>query len=154
MKKVLVSLVILMVLASGVAFGQTTDSASLFLSGVVGEFVSITINPTTAAQSLPLNQEASTPILVAEVVYTSNTDYNITVSSANGFELVSTAGGEHPYTMQFNGTAIAQSGDSVTSGTFANNVSRDVTVTYAAADPNLATGTYTDTVTFTIEATN
>lgn len=150
-KKVLIVL-LATVLVSGFATAQTTDSASLFLSGVVGEFVNITVNPRPAATNLLLNVTQGTPVEVARVIEASNTAYEVEVESSNNFAFVNGAN-EVAYTLHYNGTAFP-AGGVVSSGSSANNLQRSVGVTYTGADATLDSGVYTDTLTFTITATN
>jgi hypothetical protein len=146
-KRMILVAVVLLVVAEFVP-AQKTDSASLFLSGVVGDYVEINVTPTAAATNLLLNIAQVSPLEVATVVETSNTGYTVTATSVNSFEF-SDGTNTHPYTMYYDGTPIAASGDDVTTGASANNVSRTVEVTYASA-AGLDAGTYTDTVTFEI----
>jgi len=148
-KRTLIALIVLVVVGGAVS-AQTTDSASLFLSGIVGDYVEINVTPTAAATNLLLNIAQPSPVEVATVTETSNTPYTVTATSVNGFTL-SDGTNTHPYTMYYAGTAISTSGDQVSSGTSANNVSRSVGVTYNSASA-LQAGTYTDTVTFEINA--
>ncbi|MFP4151270.1 MAG: hypothetical protein ACLFR8_00470 [Alkalispirochaeta sp.] len=148
-KRTLIALIVLVVIGGAVA-AQTTDSASLFLSGIVGDYVEISVAPTAAATNLLLNIAQASPVEVATVTETSNSAYTVTATSVNGFEL-SDGTNAHPYTMYYAGTAITASGDEVSSGASANNVNRSVGVTYNSAG-TLPAGTYTDTVTFEINA--
>lgn len=148
MKKRMILVAVALLLVAAFVPAQTTDSASLFLSGVVGDYVEINVTPTAAATNLLLNIAQVSPLEVATVVETSNSGYTVTATSVNSFEF-SDGTNTHPYTMYYDGTAIAASGDTVTTGASANNVSRTVEVTYASA-ATLPQGTYTDTVTFEI----
>lgn len=149
MKKRIIALAGAILLSAGAVSAQTTDSATLLLSGVVGPYVSIQVTPTANATNLLLNIPQTSPVTVAEVVEVSNESYTVSVSSVNGFSF---SNGDHPhdYTLYYGGTAFPDGGQ-VSSGAFANHVTRTVGVTYDSAT-TLQPGTYTDTVTFTIEA--
>lgn len=149
MKKRTLLMLLVLVVVSGFAVAQTSDSATLFLSGVVGDFVDIAVNPAPAATNLALNVAQSAPLQVATVVETSNTSYEVTATSANTFNF-SDGTTNLPYTLYYDGSAVASSGDVVSSGASANNVSRTVEVTYPAAPGGTTSGTYSDTVTFQI----
>ena len=151
MKKVLMILIVLLAVVSMGAFAQITDTATLFLSGTVGNYVSITVTPNASATSLALAAGQSSPLQVATVTETSNTSYSVTADSANGFSF--TDGTDNlSYTLYYDGSPVASSGDTVATGSSASGVSRPVSVTFPAAPTNATTGTYTDTVTFTISA--
>ena len=150
MKKVLMILIVLLAVVSMGAFAQITDTATLFLSGTVGNYVSITVTPNASAPSLALAAGQSSPLQVATVTETSNTSYTVTASSANSFNF--TDGTDNlPYTLYYDGSPVA-SGTPVASGSSASGVSRPVSVTFPAAPTSATTGTYSDTVTFTISA--
>jgi hypothetical protein len=153
MKKTLLILVALATIFSMGAFAQVTDSASLFLSGTVGDFVSITVTPEPAATALTLSIAQTTPLLVATVTESSNTPYTVVADSANSFNF-SDGSTSLPYQMYYDGTLIAASGDTVTpltSGGAAAAV-RPITVTYPAAGSGTTSGIYSDNVTFTISS--
>lgn len=151
MKKVLIILSVLMFLVSMGAFAQTiTDSASLNLSGTVGDFVSITVTPEPAATSLALSSGQASQLQVATVTVSSNVGYDVTANSTNGFNF--TNGTENvAYTLYFDGAVVSSNGATVASGSSANGVSAPVAVTYNAAT-SVPSGTYADTVTFTISS--
>lgn len=153
MKRLLfLSSLILFVL--GMAFAQqTTDSASLNLSGTVGDFVSVSVTPEPAASGLSLSMNQPSLLQVGTVVETSNVPYEVTATSTNSFEF-SNGTETVPYTFYYDGSAVASSGDTVSSGSQAAGISRPVSVTYSAADINNPTGAYSDTVTFSISSTN
>jgi spore coat protein U-like protein len=151
MKKTLLILVALATIISMGAFAQVTDSASLFLSGTVGDFVSITVTPEPAATGLTLSVAQTTPLLVATVTESSNTGYNVVATSANSFNF-SDGSASLPYQMYYDGALIAASGDTVTTGSSASSVARPITVTFPAAPGGATPGSYSDTVTFTISS--
>ena len=153
MKKFLPILVVFMIFGSVGLFAQSlSDSASLFLSGTVGEFVSVDVTPEPAATGLALTAGQASPLLVATVTETSNTAYEVTASSANAFNF-SDGTNDLSYTLYYDGAAVTSSGDTVSSGASASGVSRPVTVTFPAAGSGADTGVYSDTVTFTISTT-
>lgn len=153
MKKVLTIFVVLMVVGTVGLFAQTlTDSATLFLSGTVGDFVQIDVTPEPAATSLALSAGQASPLQVATVTETSNTAYEVTASSANSFSF-SDGTNTLSYTLYYDGATVPTNGATVSSGATANGVTRPVSVTFPAAGTGAATGTYSDTVTFTISTT-
>jgi len=131
------------------AFAQVTDTATLNLSGTVGDFVSITVNPDPAATSLALSSGQATQLQVGTVTVSANVAYDVTVASANNFDFTDGTN-TLAYSFYYDGALVASSGANVESGTTANGATRPVAVTYAAAGPSLPTGTYSDTLTFTI----
>ncbi|SIQ38691.1 hypothetical protein SAMN05920897_10817 [Alkalispirochaeta americana] len=149
MKKRLIALAGAILLTAGALSAQTTDSASLFLSGVVGPYVNIEVTPTANATNLLLNIAQGSPVTVAEVVEVSNESYTVSVSSVNNFAF-SNGDHTHDYILYYGGTAFPEGGQ-VSTGGFANHVTRTVGITYDSAG-TLQAGTYTDTVTFTIES--
>ena len=145
----LILTVLLFVVAMG-AFAQITDSASLNLSGTVGDFVSINVTPEPAATSLALSSGQAAQLQVATVTISSNVSYDVDVNSANTFNC--NRGSEDvPYSRYYDGTVISSNGDVVESGSSANGATRPVAVTYNAATTQ-SSGTYSDTVTFTISS--
>lgn len=150
MKKMFLILTVLLFAVSMGAFAQITDSATLNLSGTVGDFVSINVTPESAATNLALSSGQSSQLQVATVTISSNVGYDVDVNSANTFNF--TDGAEDvPYSLYYDGTVVSSNGDVVESGSSANGATRPVAVTYNAAtgvDP----GTYSDTVTFTISS--
>ncbi|MFW5827989.1 MAG: spore coat protein U domain-containing protein [Alkalispirochaeta sp.] len=149
MKKLVVILTILLVAVSMGAFAQT-DSATLNLSGTVGDFVSIAVSPEPAATSLALSSGQASQLQVATVTLSANVGYDVSVNSTNAFNF--TDGAEDvPYELYYDGTQVTSNGDNVESGSSANGATRPVAVTYNAA-PSVDPGTYSDTVTFTIDA--
>ena len=130
------------------AFTQVTDTASLNLVGVVGEFVSISVTPEPAANSLTLSLAQNSLLQVGTVTETSNTPYEVTVDSTNGFEF-SDGNANLPYTFYYDGNPVTNSGDTVTTAAAGANVSKPVYVTYPSYS-NEVPGSYSDTLTFTI----
>lgn len=149
MKKLVIILTVLLVAVSMGAFAQITDTATLNLSGTVGDFVSITVSPDPAASSLALSGGQGPQLQVGTVTVSANVAYDITVASTNNFDF-SDGTNTLAYSFYYDGTLVGSSGASVETGTTANGVTRPVAVTYAAPGPSLPTGTYTDTLTFTI----
>lgn len=148
MKKMLVILTVLLFAVSMGAFAQITDSASLNLSGTVGDFVSISVAPEPAATSLALSSGQASQLQVATVTVSSNVAYDVTVSSSNTFSF--TDGTDNvPYELYYDGSQVTSNNQNVESGTTANGSTKPVAVTYAAAT-GVSPGTYSDTVTFTI----
>ena len=150
MRKVRILFALLLVGVSLGVSAQLTDSAALLLTGTVGQFVAIDVTPAPAASALTLSVAQSTPLEVGTVTESSNTAYTVTAGSANGFNFANAGVDQVPYTLWYDGATVAANGATVSSGTSASNVARSVAVTYAAAGVAIATGTYSDTVTFTI----
>lgn len=136
-----------------------TDSGTLTLTGVIGETTSITVTPVAGVADnldLTVDYTAGSPLNVASVNETSNaaTGYNVTVSSANNGELVNGAVDSLAYNALYNGVAITLSTtpqtitNQATPGSY--NVDKALDIYYTASTANLAAGTYTDTLTFTI----
>lgn len=149
MKKILIG--VLFGLVSLLAFGQTNDSASLTLTGIVGEFVSLSITPEPTASNLALGSAQVSPLTVATVIETSNTAYTVTVNSSNNFKFKNGGGDEHSYTLYYDGVAVTSNGETITNnGAPANNENKTVAITYSVF--NGAPGTYADTLTFTINS--
>lgn len=151
MKRLLILSSLLLLILGGAFAQQTTDSASLNLSGTVGDFVSVSVTPTPAASGLSLSMNQPSLLQVGTVVETSNVNYQVTATSTNGFEF-SNGNDTVPYTFYYDGAAVASSGDTVSSGSQAAGISRPVSVTYSAAVAGNPTGTYSDTITFTISS--
>jgi hypothetical protein len=128
-----------------------SDSATITISGVVGDFVSLNVTTESAATNLSLSTNQTSPLKIATVTETSNTAYEVEVTSGNGFVFSNSGNDTHPYTLYYDGSVVAQSGDVVSSGTNANNLNKDVSVTYS--EFNGAPGVYSDAVTFTISST-
>ncbi|MFW5695175.1 MAG: hypothetical protein ACOCYB_08395 [Alkalispirochaeta sp.] len=150
MKKLLVILTVLLVAVTMGAFAQTSDSATLNLSGTVGDFVSISVNPEPAATSLALSSGQASQLQVATVSVSANVAYDVTVNSTNSFNF--TDGAEDvPYELYYDGSQVSSNGELVESGSSANGSTKPVAVTYNAAT-GIDPGTYADTVTFTIDA--
>ena len=150
MKKFVIILTVLLVAVSMGAFAQVTDTATLNLSGTVGDFVSISVNPEPAATSLALSSGQASQLQVATVTISANVAYDVTVNSTNTFNF-SDSVDNVPYELFYDGTQVGSNGANVESASNANGATRPVAVTYNAAS-GVTPGTYSDTVTFTIDA--
>ena len=149
MKKLFVILTVLLFAVSMGAFAQT-DSATLNLSGTVGNFVSISVNPEPAATSLALSSGQASQLQVATVTVSANVAYDVSVNSTNSFSF--TDGVDNvSYELYYDGTQVPGNNVDVESASNANGATRPIAVTYNAAN-GVTPGTYSDTVTFTIDA--
>lgn len=151
----------LFALVAVAGFAQT-DTGSLTLTGNVPANVDVTIN--AVQTSFALDQDVSN-VQVATVAETSNiaAGYDVTLESANAvaagagsafFEHAS-AGDTLNYTLTYGGSAVnftsgvATVTDS-TSTAFA--LSKSLNISFSGASANLTSGSYDDTLTFTITA--
>lgn len=162
MKKLLV--VVLMFGAIGSVFAESTpadNSVSINLSGTVEPKISLQIDVTDYS-TLDLESDV-TDLQVAEITEKSNIagGYEISVLSTNGFELARTDGSDPidvttlAYTIKYGGGASVSADGVISSPTTRTNQSGDakaLTVSYNAANAFLYSGTYEDTLTFTIAA--
>jgi hypothetical protein len=157
---VLVALAIV-AMAGVPAIAATTGS--LALSGTAPQVLDITVTGVSGYAALAL----STDVIdqeIASVVEKSNskTGYTVVLSSANVesdvLSLNSAATGEKlVYTLKYNRAAVSFSSGSATLTTSATKTlkagtTKAMTISFSGADANLAEGTYTDTLTFTIAA--
>lgn len=149
MRKLTLVLLFVGVIAVG-AFAQT--SATLNLSGTVGDIIQLDLTPEPVASNLVLSVDQLTPLQVATVTETSNVPYNVNVTTAGGAFQFTNGTDTLAYTLYYNGSAVGSSGAIVSTGSSANSLDRPVSITYNGADPSLSTGAYSDTVTFTISA--
>ncbi len=138
-----------------------TASGNLNLSGTIAEATSITVTPHANASALTLTSSAA-DLQIATVDETSNATngYLIKAKSTNGSKLVHSSDSSQlvNYTIKYAGgsaVTLTTSDQTVktqsTGGTY-NAVSSNVTISYSAVSAaTRIAGTYTDTITFTIE---
>lgn len=139
----------MLVLGSTSLFAAETASASLFLSGVVQKNVTISISPNSAASNLPVGTVPTQPVLVGTITESSNTPYTVAVASNNGFVL--TNGSESiQYDLYYGGNIVSADGQ-ISGGSSVASV-KDLEVKWDTAATEA--GTFSDTLTFTITATN
>lgn len=162
--RILGTLITLSTLISISAFGASTDSGTLDLSGVINEAVSISVSAEAAASSLDLTSTQS-DLLVATVSEFSNTalGYDVTISSANDSTLKRNGGSETiSYTLKYDGSSIDLSSSSTTpaaaksdsSGGVVSDTSQ-VQISYTGVNESqTVSGTYEDTLTIEIAAKN
>ena len=145
------------VLLSAPAIAATTGSITI--SGTVPAATAIVVTGSTGYNNLDLAATA-TNLQVATVNETNNTTngYTVTVASTNAGQLKNGTLGSVTYTAKYNSTAftLSNAAAQVTNAPAANaivNVSKPLTISYTgAAAGTLMTGTYSDTLTFTIAA--
>jgi hypothetical protein len=137
-----------------------TDSDTLSLTATVAETVSITVVADSNATGLDLHTTKS-DLAVAAVTEASNAanGYKVLAKSANNGTIKhSTAASNVAYTMKYDGgSAVTLSTSdaqikSKTSGVYTGEVSA-ATISYTGvAATSLLSGSYSDTITFTIES--
>ncbi len=157
MKKHLASLALLSFTATAVA--STTDT--LTLSGTISSSVSVSVAADPAASSLDLGQTQS-DLQVGVVTENSNAanGYKIRARSANASKIKHSTAADHvAYTMKYNGgsavtlTTANQDVKTQNTGGSYSGVTSNVTISYTGASSGtLRSGSYSDTITFTIEA--
>lgn len=142
--------------------GQNTcsDSANLTISGVVTAVCNIEVAAEPAATALNVSGgENGTKIATVTEESNNLAGYRVFVSSANNGSLVhaSLPGQSFPYQISYDGgplvTPTTAQVEVKNSGALPGFVSTtsDVNITFAA-NPGLATGTYSDTLTFELES--
>lgn len=139
-----------------------SQSANLNLSGSIGDNVAIAVTPNANASSLVLTTSAVDTV-VASVSETSNAanGYTILAKSTNAGKLVhSTDASQYvSYTIKYGaGTAVTLSSTDQTvktqstGGTY-TGVSSNVSISYTGVSASSRkAGSYTDTITFTIQS--
>jgi len=139
-----------------------TQSANLNLSGSIGDNVAIAVTPNASASSLVLTTTAVDTV-VAAVSETSNAanGYSILAKSSNAGKLVHSSDATQfvAYTIKYGaGTAVSLTATDQTVKTQAtggnyNAVSSNVSISYTGVSASSKkAGTYTDTITFTIQS--
>ncbi len=136
-----------------------TASGNLNLSGTISEAVALIVTPTANATNLNLSSNAS-DVSIASVAESSNAanGYRILARSTNGSKLVHNADSSMQlgYTIKYGASAAITltTTDAVvkTQNVGANyvGVNSAVSISYSAGT-TLKAGTYTDTITFTVE---
>ena len=154
-KKTLFLVVVSILLAAALAQGQT--AGTLDLSGSISDSTSLSVTPEAVASALDLTTNANN-LLVATVTEVSNLvgGYSITVLSNTGGFLRNTVDSneEVAYTLKYDGVTVdlsalatPKSGAGVTAG-----YDSQVVISFTGGVAT-ASGTYADTLTFTIVAT-
>ena len=164
-KVVGVALVALAIMAVVGMPAVAAETGSLALSGTAPGILEITVTGVAGYQELALSTDvADKPI--ANVVEKSNKygGYTVVVESTNavanatGPSLDSAVTGEKlSYSLKYGSTVVVfTTGSSLitdsASKTPKTGTTKEMTISFAGADANLAEGTYTDTLTFTISA--
>ncbi len=162
MKKRILILAVLVVLVAGFAAAQTTDNASIILTGTVTPLVNITISPAAGHNSLDLLIDV-TDLTVATVNEYSNfaAGYTVTLESAfataNGAGAALTSGtASLDYSVTYGGVAVAFGGasalvtDAFGPSSSPAGLDKALAISYAGSSVTLTNGSYSDTLTFTI----
>ncbi len=147
-----------LLLISGLMMAATTGT--LALQGSIAQVLSLTITPVSGVNN---NLDLSTNkinLVVGAVQEVSNsaTGYKILLTSANAGKIKHTTNAAFVnYTARYNGSAVTLSTTAQTifnQGTVAAyNVSKNFDISYTGvAAATMVEGTYTDTLTFTIQA--
>lgn len=151
------SLILLGTLASQV-FAATTGT--LVLQGIVPQVLNLSVSADAQASALDLTT-SPVDLIVGTVQEQTNsqTGYEIYVSSANGGKLLQQSGDDElAYNLKYGDTAVNFSSSAAVvdqSTPDGYNVSRDVKISYTGkAATEMIEGTYSDTVTFTIQVKN
>ncbi|MEX2443530.1 MAG: hypothetical protein WD492_07990 [Alkalispirochaeta sp.] len=158
MKKLSILFLIMALGVTGIVFGQFTeqlsDTATLGLSGTVPQYVEITINANGAGTGLDLTQEETTAFEVATVTESGNTPYTVSANSPTGFTLQheTETGYAVTYTLFYGGVNVESNVGAVSTGTFGSATTKSITMTHGAVSTSDPSGTYSDTITFTISA--
>jgi len=144
-----------------------TDSGNVALEGTVAATVNIAVTPAGNYNNLDISTlQTVTDEVIASVVETTNTSYNVSVSSTNltaGTCSVTTgpcldagtgAATDVDLTLKIGGSTISFTGasneyKSAASAAPSGTTAEDVSLTYTIATA-LPAGTYTETLTFTI----
>lgn len=135
-------------------------TGNLGLSGSIGDSVALTVTPTANATNLTLTSNAA-DVNVASVNEVSNAQngYQILAKSSNAGKLTHSTDSTNfiGYTIKYNGgaavtlTASDQQVKSVSGGNY--NVNSAVTISYTGVSSSThKSGTYTDTITFTLQS--
>lgn len=155
MKKLLIALLTLAFTSSAMA----ATTGSLTIQGVVPAVVAITVTGQGTYNNLSLSTTAA-DLLVANVVEQSNDGlgYKVTVASANAGLLKNGTLGQVTYTAKYNATVFTLSTTPVQvtnqgPQTTVVNVTKPLVISYTGVPAvNMMSGTYSDTLTFTITA--
>lgn len=154
--KMALALVAVLGLSTG---AQAATTGTLNLSGTILSLVSIVVTANSAASSLDLTSN-QTDLLVGTVSESSNAllGYRIKAKSTNGSKLKhSTAADVVNYTIKYGASAsttlttVDQVVKTQSTGGAYNNVVSNVTLSYTGSVA-LTAGSYSDGITFTIEA--
>lgn len=139
-------------------------TGTLGLTGTAPGVLEIAVTSKPAATTLALATDV-TDLAVASVLEKSNkkTGYTVVLSSLNAgtgtqASLDSSETLEKlPYTLKYDSSSVSLSGGSATITSSATKTpkagtAKELTISFAGFDANLAQGTYSDTLTFTISA--
>lgn len=138
---------------------MAATQGTLLLQGSIGQVLSLDVSPEVGVHdSLDLTTTTSA-LKVASVneVSNSNTGYKILIKTTNGGSLKNGSLDQVGYSLSYDGTPVTlsttdQTAKNVASGGVYNHDS-DVEISYTGtAAASLVEGTYSDTVTFTIQA--
>ena len=162
-KVVFFIILILMVSSAGVfaQASQLTDSGSIILTGSVAKRVFITITGVGNYDSLDLMTDV-TDLEIATVNEKSNVKagYTVKLSSLNSSKFATADSSDVlDYNLSYDGAAVTFAGTEAVitdasdrTGSTASGVNKSLAISYAGTAVNIYDGTYSDTLTFTIEA--
>jgi hypothetical protein len=143
---------------SGMTTVFAATTGTLNLQGVVQQALSLAVSAEAGASNLDLSVNASS-LKVAAVNETSNsnTGYKIKIRSLNNATLANGNVDNLAYTLTYDGSAVSLSTNDVVAKTQATggvyDANSDVEISYTGKAPaTMVEGTYTDTLTFTIES--
>lgn len=132
---------------------------TLLLQGTVNQVLSLSVTPESGVNNSLDLSTTEADLKVAEVSEQSNssTGYKILVRTANGGSLKNGSVDDIAYTMKYDGSPVSLSTSDTevknesTGGVY--NYASDVEISYTGVPAaSLTQGTYSDTVTFTIQA--
>lgn len=154
MKAVLIAVIALFSFST---FAGTSDT--LTLQGTVAAILDVVVTPDVGGANTSLDLKTSTPIAPGQIVASvheksnSSSGYSISISSANGSKLLHTNTVDSlSYSLTYGGAAVvmpATLNTAYTSGTMETD--KAVGIVYTG-NASLASGVYSDTITFTIAA--
>lgn len=159
-----INVLILLTVTTGVVYAA---SDTLTIQGAVAAILSITATSQPGYNTLNLASNVTDQLVaVVNEKCNRNAGYTVDIQSANGVAHSLNAAGFYSgttsdslsYTVKYDGNAVSFTNGAATSVINSNSKSpqagtnRNVTISYSAASANLAEGTYSDTLTFTITA--
>lgn len=139
-------------------WSNAATTGSITISGVVPKVVSITVTSVAGFNTLDLTS-TQTALTVANVQEQSNDSlgYSVTIASANAGKLVN-GSNNIAYAAKYNNVSFTLSTTPVTvttqrAQTVVVNTTKPLTIAYTGVpSANMMSGTYSDTLTFTVSA--
>lgn len=149
---------------AGLIIASIPTQAEILLGGVIEPVVTIEVNKLTAIEDLDLTRD--TTQVIATTLENSNVPagYNVAISTANNFTLVSPTSSETRihYRLRFDGVDVetannagkpAYKSSAITDGKTHQDVSHDLVISYQGKPAEQITaGDYTDNIEITIQA--